>query len=311
MVDSGDIGKTILIFIIFILLYASNIWYVGIKQIKDDWPTYRCNPAYMPFASMFGHDTGENFTYCMQNMQSNYMETLLQPLNYNMGVQADMGTNLSGGLNGVRAFFDKMRNYTTSIVGNIFGVFLNLLIEVQRIIINIKDLFGKLVGIMTTLMYTLEGAMMTMESTWAGPPGQLTRALCFHPATKLRLKDGTLKPISEIPLNSVLKTGCQVYAVMQISNLDSAGRIVEPLYKILGGEEAAEPILVSGSHLVYAPDRNQFIPVKELPKALLAEQTSEYFTCLITSDHTIPIGEWIFHDWEDNNGSAAKNILFF
>ena len=31
-------------------------------------------------------------------------------------------------------------------------------------------------------------------------------------------------------------------------------------------------------------------------------------SCLITSNHTIPIGQWIFHDWEDNNGSPAKSL---
>jgi len=30
--------------------------------------------------------------------------------------------------------------------------------------------------------------------------------------------------------------------------------------------------------------------------------------CLITSNHTIPIGTNIFHDWEDNQGSPSKSI---
>ena len=41
------------------------------KDIKDNWPEYRCNPT-MPFASQFGVDPSENFTYCIQNMQTGY-----------------------------------------------------------------------------------------------------------------------------------------------------------------------------------------------------------------------------------------------
>ena len=40
----------------------------------------------------------------------------------------------------------------------------------------------------------------------------------------------------------------------------------------------------------------------------ITDTKHETLCCLITSDHTIPIGKHIFHDWEDNNGSPAKNL---
>jgi hypothetical protein len=69
-----------------------------------------------------------------------------------------------------------------------------------------------------------------------------------------------------------------------------------------------DDILVSGSHLVYDPSIKQFVHVKDLPSSELSEVDCDVLSCLITSDHTIPIGEWIFHDWEDSNGSAPKKI---
>ena len=45
-----------------------NIVSVGIKNIEDNWPTYRCNPVVMPFAGMFGQNAVTNFTYCIQTM---------------------------------------------------------------------------------------------------------------------------------------------------------------------------------------------------------------------------------------------------
>jgi uncharacterized protein YaaR (DUF327 family) len=309
---TSDLSITIFIILIFIILYIFNILAVGINKIKEDWPVYRCNPAVMPFASVFGHDTVSNFTYCIQTMQGNYMSYLMQPLQYNLSVISDIGKNLTTSLNNVRAFFNNIRNFITDIVKSIFSVFLNILIEFQRLTMNIKDLFNKLIGIMVTLMYTLNGSVMTMNSAWSGPPGQLTRALCFHPETKLRLKDNSLVCMKDIPLNAVLKNGTIVNAVMHISNLDETGTPIEALYKLKGGEigeennNYTEDILVSGSHLVYVPSTKTFDHVEKILEAEKTDILCETFTCLITSNHTIPIGKWIFHDWEDNNGSQSK-----
>ena len=51
----GDIGMTIMIFIIFILLFLFNILSAGINNIKKNWPEYRCNPMMMPFAKELGN----------------------------------------------------------------------------------------------------------------------------------------------------------------------------------------------------------------------------------------------------------------
>ena len=67
---TGDLLSAIFIIIVFIGLYVLSFLVIGTKYIQDNWSLYRCNPTVMPFASMFGHDTSENFTYCIQNMQS-------------------------------------------------------------------------------------------------------------------------------------------------------------------------------------------------------------------------------------------------
>ena len=301
-----DLSLTIFIIIMFIALFAFNILTIGISKIKNDWPVYRCNPMVMPFASLFGQDTVTNFTYCIQTMQSNYMTYLMQPLHYNLDVIGNLGSNITGSINDVRAFFNNIRNFITGIVQSIFGVFLNILIEFQSVTINIKDMFAKIVGIMATLMFTLDGSIKTMTATWAGPPGQLTRALCFHPDTKVKLLNNKVFRMKEIPLNSILSNGTIVKAVMNISNLDDNGKQVEHLYAIKGGESA--DILISGSHLVYDVPQKQFIPVSELACAIRTDIKCSEFSCLITSNHIIPIGKWIFHDWEDNNGSKSKQI---
>jgi hypothetical protein len=174
---TGDLLSAILIIIVFIGLYVLSFLVIGTKYIQDNWSLYRCNPTVMPFASMFGHDTSENFTYCIQNMQSDYMGYLLEPVNYMTSVTAGSLGNVGGSLNNFRNMFSYIRDSISGIVTGIFGVFLNMLIEFQKITMGIKDLMGKTVGIITTLLYVVDGSMMTMQSGWNGPPGQLVRSI--------------------------------------------------------------------------------------------------------------------------------------
>lgn len=303
---SSDLTLTIIIILIFIVLYVFNIISVGIKTIEDNWPMYRCNPVVMPFASYFGQNPMDNFTYCIQNMQTNYMDYLLQPINYNFSLIGNIGNIITDAINDVRGFFDYLRNMITDIISSVFGVFLNILIEVQRLTINIKDLFSKLVGILVAILYTIESVPMTFESAWAGTPGQTIRFLdpgtwCFEPNTLIQLRNGDYVKMKDIKLNSILKNGSKVLSVMKISNEDEHGNQREKMYEIKNGENG-ETIVVTGNHLIYEKTLRKFVFVKDMHNhSSVSDMQCSELSCLITSDHTIPIGEWIFHDWEDKN----------
>lgn len=308
---TNDITLSIIIIILFFLLYLFNFLVASIQRIKANWPIYRCQPLVMPFAGIFGHDVKENFGFCIQNMQRGFMKPLLAPLNLNVGILSDITSGISDNLNDSRGFMKDFRISSGLAFNNIFASIFNITIEIQRVLINVKDTIGKLVGIMTTVLFTLDGSIMTMESAWSGPPGQLVKALCFHPETKLQLNNGEIMAMKDIPLNSILQNGTRVCAVMKISNLDENGMPIEKMYKVKrrnNVNQETDDILVSGSHLIYDPNTKLFVHVKDLPTSELSEINCDILSCLITSDHTIPIGEWIFHDWEDSNGSAPKKI---
>lgn len=312
---TSDLFLTLIIFTIFIGLYFFNILAVGAQTIKKNWTKYRCNPMVMPFAGVIGPEgvnVSENFTYCVQNMQSKYSEHLMQPLNYNMSAMGSVASTLNDSISSMRSFSGGLRTMITDIIQKTFGVFLNIVIEFQRVTINIKDVFGKLVGIFMSLVYILSGSVMTMESAWSGPPGQAVRALgsmklCFKPNTLIQLDNGELIQIENVELGKKLKNGSEVLAVMKLHNLDKNGKQIESFYKIPGGENN-EPIYVTGSHLLYDNVSGIFKPVCEFAFAELTNTSSDYFSCLITTDHVITIGNKVFHDWEDNNGSKSKDL---
>ena len=156
------------------LFFLSGIYFfTSVKTIKDNWPNYRCNPMYMPLSN----DIEKDFMYCVQNIQTNYVGYLLQPLTYITSSVGNLSSSLTTDINNIRNMFNSVRNFFSTIIQDVFGVFLNMIIEFQKIIIGIRDMVAKLVGVLTAYLYILNGSIMTMQSTWNGPPGQMIQAL--------------------------------------------------------------------------------------------------------------------------------------
>ena len=276
-------------------IYVSGVFYYSqLAAIKANWPLYRCNPMYMPLAD----DVETNFVYCIQNMQSDFMGYLLQPLTFVTSSISSILGNFTNDINMVRAMFDKVRTFMSSSIQSVFGVFLNLVIEFQKITISIKDLIGKTIGIMVSLMYVMDGSILTMGSTWNGPPGQMVRALgkCFDPETKVKLQNGNIKMMKDIDLGDTLENGSIVESVMKIDNK----RDPVPFYIIKGHGVNKEDIYVTGSHLVFNDATKQFCKVEDYNNAEKTDRWDRWFSCLITSDHKIQIGDQVFWDWEDH-----------
>jgi hypothetical protein len=162
----------------------------------------------------------------------------------------------------------------------------------------IKDLIGKTIGVMVSLMYIMDGSIKTMNSTWNGPPGQLVRTLgkCFHPETNVRLLNGQIKSMRDIDLGDILEDGAIVESVMKIDNK----RDRASLYIIRNAGVHNADIYVTGSHLVYDDTIKKFIKVENYAKAEIATLEADWFSCLITSSHRIKIGQQLFWDWEDH-----------
>jgi hypothetical protein len=287
-------GKFLYVNIAFAIYIAGVFYYNQLAEIKANWPLYRCNPMYMALAD----NVEENFTYCIQSMQTNFMGYLLQPLTFITDSLGGTLGNLMNDINSIRAMFNKIRTFFSDIIQSVFGIFLNLVIEFQRITIGIKDLIGKTIGIMTSLMYVMDGSVKTMNSTWAAPPGQLVRALgkCFIPDTRIKLLDGRTKYMKDVNLGDILEDNSFVESVMIIDNK----REPVPLYVINKSGVNGENIFVTGSHLVFDEITQKFIKVEKYSKATLTNYQPEWFSCLITSNHKIKIGNEIFWDWEDH-----------
>ena len=282
-----------LINLAFLAQITIMVYFRSALDIKENWPLYRCNPPYW----IFSENISEDFNYCVQNTQTSLMGFLLQPMTYMMSSITSMSGSAMESVNNARGMIDKLRNFLTSIVSTIFSVFFNMIIEFQKMIIAILDMVGKIVGVIGTLLFVLDGTMKTMQSGWNGPMGQLVRSIgvCFHPDTKIKLKNGEIFPMKDLPLGAELEDGGKIFAVLKIDNSKR-----DKLYKIKGGVNG-EYIFVTGKHFIYDKKQEKFIYVENYEGALKQETIkSDWFSCLITTNRRIPIEEHIFWDWEDD-----------
>ena len=282
----------------FIAQISIMMYFKSALEIRKNWPLYRCNPPYW----IFSENVSEDFTYCVQNTQTNMMGYLLQPINYMISSLTSIGGGLNESINNIRVMFSSIRNFVSDIIQNVFGVFLNMIVEFEKIIISIKDMVGKMIGIVVTIMYILDGSIKTMNSAWMGPPGQLVKSIgsCFDPNTILTLADGTQYTMETIPLGAELKGGSKIFAVLKIDNI-----LKEPLYKIVSGNQS---IFVTGKHFVFNNTTNKWVQVKDYNKAEIQNDLiPEYFSCVITTNRHIRIEDELFWDWEDDE---LTNLTF-
>jgi hypothetical protein len=278
----------------FLVYMISLVYMSSIQDIRKNWALYRCNPMYMPLSDNVGRD----FTHCVQNIQVSSMGPLLQPLTNITGSLTNVVSGFTEDLNNVRNVISSIRFNMGGIFGLILGVFANVVLEFQKITIAIKDMMGKNIGVMSVFMNIMDGSFKTVGSMWNGPTGGLVRTLgkCFHPETSVRLKNGQIVFMKDLNLGDVLENGSIVESTMRINNKTNP----EQLYVLKGSGVNGVDIYVTGSHFIYNKRDKKFIPVSTFDKAEITNKQTDWFSCLITSDHKIQIGSEVFWDWEDH-----------
>ncbi len=121
----------------------------------------------------------------------------------------------------------------------------------------------------------------------------LKKTVCFHPDTLVTMEDGSVKKMCEIKIGDILKGGNRVEAVMEIM-----GNADNPYY-VIYSDVLEDEIMVTGTHQIFSKKQDKFVFVSEHEDAKKSIFWGQKMSCLITEDHTIPVGEYVFWDWED------------
>jgi len=364
----GSVILFILITILLVFLIMTCVSFTNIKIIKEDWVNQRCKPYIIPIAGFinkpdnmnFNEFTKQNFVYCTQNILKSISGNALQPISFITSSSTKILNYIKDAINDSRAMTNKIRNFFITVVKEIMGRLLNVIIPIQEIIIKFKDFAVKVQGTMVAGVFSTLGILYTIKSalalvvkfivtvlislaalivvfwlfpfTWGTAIAAtatfvavsiplailltfMTKVLgintglsipklkkppslkCFDKNTKLTMKNGTSKIISEVELGERLINNNLITSKIVV---ESKGSVIYNLNNVL----------VSDSHMVKY--ENKWIRVDEHPNAIRIEQYNEpYLYCINTENKIIEINNVVFSDWDeiyDDDLDKIKNV---
>jgi hypothetical protein len=162
----------IIISIIVFLVYSYSVVMLNSSAIKDDWVNQRCNPKVIPFAGFINKPenqsiidyTGDNFSYCIQDILTKITGYAVQPFNYLINFLSSIFDELKQAINIIRDFLSSIRTKFGEIAEEILSRILNTLIPVQQIFIALNDSFAKSQAVLTSGLYLALGSYYTFQS---------------------------------------------------------------------------------------------------------------------------------------------------
>jgi hypothetical protein len=174
--------KTILIMVLCFLCIMLIQMGGQIKNLQENWGSYRCNPAIIPIAGFIAPEgatmsTSDNMSYCIQSVMSTLAPNILQPLTYLQTKTTSMVSNLTDSMYAAREQQVAAQKKSTFSFGSIYSMFANIIVTFNVILIKLVAAQGKSSAIMATLMHILMTVKLTFESMWAGSPGKIFRTL--------------------------------------------------------------------------------------------------------------------------------------
>jgi hypothetical protein len=263
-----------------------------VQYLKQHWVDYRCNPLYMPIAGLVGDDVFTNFTKCTMKGFHDYAGFMMDPIMAEFSVVNDTISEVGDAMHSIRGMMGGVRGGFLGILGTVFGKIHNVMSQFQYIIIRMRTLLSRIVGVMMSFLMVFYTGMETAGSVVNGPVGKTMSFLCFDSKTKIKTASKGKIYMEDLVLGDVLEDNACVTSIYVIN-----GNRVE-MFDIDG-------IHVSGSHKIKFG--NTFIQVRDHPSAKRT-YSSDRLVCLNTSNHRIIIKSLEFLDFTE---FSHKDFLSF
>ena len=138
------IGLPILVIMGMMLIHAS----ATIDNIKSNWVEYRCNPMYMPFASIINSDTTiqQNLSFCLNQLGNEVMKKPLDGLNSMFATTGDSLGEITGSLGLFHSMFGRLRKFMLSFAVTTLSKAASSTSMFVHYLIKIRDIFQRFVG---------------------------------------------------------------------------------------------------------------------------------------------------------------------
>lgn len=292
------LGFIILLFL-FLGIWVGMIGMADVEEVKKNWPKYRCRPNIMPFAGIYGYNTGENFNFCLMNMFSAEMGTALGPVFVILGSIVSTLATLLEVANSIRVQFATMMGGINTLFQNFADRFKALLAAVQMTGYRMKLIMGRLYGAFFAMIYMTIAGMTTLQNFTETSLFRFLDTFCFDPDTLAEIEGKGLVKVRDVRIGDVFsKTKGRVTSTFQF---EADG---QPMVELPGS------IVVSTNHYVYHVGK--WIQAGQhpqaIPKGVWAGGNQRPLICFNTSDHKIPIGHFTFLDYDETEEADQQTM---
>jgi hypothetical protein len=199
-------------------------------------------------------------------------------------------------INSIRMIFATIIGSATQIFTEFSGRIQALFYRFQMAAIRMKMLMGRVFATMYAVIFMGMAGIKATQNFGNTFLFKFLDTFCFDPDTPIVLQNGSTIPIKEVKVGDYLQGGQKVTAAFQFA-ADGQTMVGLPLAGKANG------ILVSTNH--YIRHEGKWIEAKDHPDALPARDWSggndRPLICLNTDTHTIPIGKYIFSDYDETS----------
>jgi len=280
--------------LIFILALVGSSKMLDVQDVKDNWEKYRCRPDVMIMADYYGHNSADNLNFCLKNGFDKRAKEAIGPFYSYLGKFVEILMTMLNGLNSIRMIFATIVGSATQIFSEFSERIQALFYRFQMSAIRMKMLMGRVFATMYAIIFMGMAGLKATQNFGNTFLFKFLDTFCFDPDTSIALKSGKTVAIKEVRIGDVLKDGQRVTATFQFAA--DGQRMVK-----LG------QILVSTNHYIL---HNGWIPSEEHPDAKPAADWSggneRPLICLNTDTHTIPIGDYVFRDYDETSEGDAE-----
>lgn len=261
---------------------------LDVQEVKNNWEKYRCRPDVMIMADYYGHDSSDNLNFCLKNGFDKRAKEAIGPFYSYLGKFVEILMTMLSSLNSIRMIFATIVGSATKIFSEFSSRMQALLYRFQMSAIRMKMLMGRVFATMYAIIFMGMAGLKGAQNFGNTFLFKFLDTFCFDPDTPIELKERTI-PIREVKVGDVLKGGERVTATFQFA---ADGQTMVKIGSIL----------VSTNHYIL---HNGWILAKDHPDAVPVADwsggTARPLICLNTDTHTIPLGGYIFRDYDETS----------
>ena len=285
----------------FLILFAVGIgiaieYSSNFSDIQKNWPKYRCQPQMMPFAGLFGYSINENFDFCLQQIIQNSTKGVTGPFTTGMFGFTNILSTLMESANSFRVTLATLVGGVIKIISEFKARMTALMGRIKLTASRMKAMMYRIYGTMFAVIYMGISAQTGIANFGDSFIFKFIDTFCFPPEQPVTLESDEIIPISDVLVNDILKGGHRVETIYRFA---ATGQSMV---------ELGSGVLVSSNHFVKLND--SWVMAKDHPDAKVAEPWSggpeRPLICLTTHDHILPIGDYIFADYDETEEANAE-----